>query len=471
MPRDKKPRPPSQATSDTRAYRALFEAHPQPVIIWDRETFAILDANAAAVKQYGYRRDKLKSMTILDIRPPEEIPRARRRLTGREAPVKEGIFRHRKKDGTPFEAVINTHWITYRGRRAALAIVRDVTTRNKAVRELQDSEQRLRQMVDAVNDYAIFRIDPDGVVVSWNEGARRLKGYREDEIVGRHFSVFYTPADIGRGLPGKLLRRARAHGRSEDCGWRVRKDGSRFHAAVVISPIKDEKGLIIGYAKVTRDMLEGAQATETRTVSRGIVRAEEAERRRVARELHDGVNQLLAAAKFRYQDAEERLPPSQPAHSTLVEARLILESAIQEVRRISHNLRPIVLDELGLKAALRGACAAFRRSAGLSVRLDASRLPKSLPEEIELTLYRIVQETLHNAARHSAARRVRVVALRRGNGIHLTVRDDGKGFVPGAEGSGLKNIRERANFLGGRCEFDSRRGGGTAVRVILPALR
>ncbi len=461
----------TRSVSDTRAYRAVFEAHPQPILIWDRASFAILDANAAAVKQYGYRRDQLKAMTIMDIRPPAEVPRMKRLLSGRKARIKEGVFLHRKKNGACFEAAVNTHWLTYLGRRAALAIIRDVTVHNKTKRALHDSEQRLRSLVDAVKDYAIFTLDPNGVVTSWNEGARRLKGYRDTEIIGRHFSVFYTPADLGRGLPGKLLRRALAQGRVEDRGWRVRKDGTRFHADVVISPIKDEAGRLRGFAKVTRDMTQGDHAAEAVTLSRGIVRAEEAERRRVARELHDGVNQLLAVAKFRFQDAEERLLASQPAHATIIEARGILESAIQEVRRISHNLRPLVLDELGLKAALRGACTAFRRSSGLSVRLDAARLPVTLPEEVELTLYRIVQEALTNAARHAEARRVSVVALRRGNGIQLTVRDDGKGFTPGDEGSGLNNIRERAHFLGGRCDFQSRRGHGTAVRVTLPAPR
>ena len=467
MLRSKSPRVLSSPGNDTRAYRALLEAHPQPVIIWDRATFAIVDANAAAVKQYGYPRAQLMSMTILDIRPPEDIPRFNRVLATRGT-FKEARFVHRKRGGATFEAVVNTHWVNYGGRKASLAIIRDVTAHNRAERALHDSEQRLRHLVDAVKDYAIYMLDPDGVVTSWNEGAHRLKGYRDSEIIGRHFSVFYTPTDAGRGLPVKLLRKARVQGRAEDRGWRVRKDGSRFHAHAAISAIKDAAGRLLGFAKVTRDTTEGDRAVAALSLSRGIVRAEEAERRRIARELHDGVNQLLAAAKFRYQDAEERLPSSHSARTALVEARTILESAIQELQRISKNLRPIVLDEFGLKTALRGTCAAFRRSAGLSVRLDASRLPKSLPEEIELTLYRIVQETLNNAARHADARRVSVVILRRGKEIHLTVRDDGKGFVPGEKGSGLDNIRERAQFLGGRCEFQSERGRGTTVRVSLP---
>ncbi len=469
VPPTKKPR--NGSGVDTRAYNSIFEAHPQPVLIWDRATFAILDANAASVKQYGYRRDQLLSKTILDIRPPEEIPRLKRILIKRRTPLKEVRFIHRRRDGTTFDAIVNTHWLNYLGRKAALAIIRDVTIPISAARSLHESEQRLRLLVDAVRDYAIITLDPNGIVTSWNEGAHRLMGYRDKEIIGRHSSVLYTPADLGRGLAGKLLRKALGQGRVDDRGWRVRKDGSRFHAYVVISPIKDASGRHCGFAEVTRDTTEGDHATANAILSRGIVRAEEAERRRVARELHDGINQLLGAAIFRFKDAEERLPKTQPARSTIVEARKILECAIQEVRRISQNLRPIVLDTLGLKEALRGACSAFRRSAALSVRLDVSGLPESLPEEIELTVYRIVQEALNNAARHADARRVSVVVLRRANEIHLSVRDDGKGFTLGNEGSGLNNIRERAYFLGGRCEFRSLRGRGTSVQVTLPERR
>lgn len=407
-------------------------------------------------------------MTIMDIRTSDRAPKVMRGLTRRRRAIKEARFIHRKRGGEVFEAAVNTHWVNYQGRKAALAFVRDVTAHKAVERDLRDNEQRLRHLVDAVKDYAIFMLDPDGIVTSWNEGARRLKGYRSEEIIGRHFSVFYTAADANRGLPRRLLRKALSQGRAEDRGWRVRKDGSRFHADVVITPIKDEAGRLRGFAKVTRDTTAGDEAVAAVTLSRGIVRAEEAERRRVARELHDGVNQILAAAKFRYQDAEERLPPSHDARAALVEARIMLESAIQELRRISHNLRPIILDEFGLKTALRGACASFRRSAGLSVRLATSRLPESLSEEIELTVYRIVQEALNNVAHHANARRVSVVVLRRGMEIHLTVRDDGKGLTSGGEGSGLNNIRERAQFLGGRCELSSARGRGTTIRVALP---
>lgn len=117
-------------------------------------------------------------------------------------------------------------------------------------------EEAFRLLVEAVVDYAIFLLDADGHVLTWNLGAERIKGYRADEIIGRHFSVFYTPRDRRAGRPAAILGSAALHGRHQDEGWRVRKDGSRFWADVVVTALLDANGQLAGYAKVTRDMTE-----------------------------------------------------------------------------------------------------------------------------------------------------------------------------------------------------------------------
>ena len=127
---------------------------------------------------------------------------------------------------------------------------------------LDDDNQRYRQLVDAITDYAIYRLDPDGRVVSWNPGAQRFKGYEAHEILGQHFSRFYTPEDLATDLPARALAQAEREGRFENEGWRVRKDGSRFWAHVVIDPIRANSGEIAGFAKVTRDLTERRQASE-----------------------------------------------------------------------------------------------------------------------------------------------------------------------------------------------------------------
>src|ERR1700679_2578884 len=124
---------------------------------------------------------------------------------------------------------------------------------------LNDSEQQIRLMVDAIRDHAIFMLDAEGCVISWNPGAERLKGYEKDEIVGRHFSLFYPPEDIADGKPERELIVAASEGRVEDEGWRLRKDGSRFMASVIINAVKGSEGKLRGFVKITRDITNRKQ--------------------------------------------------------------------------------------------------------------------------------------------------------------------------------------------------------------------
>src|SRR3954454_11973342 len=132
----------------------------------------------------------------------------------------------------------------------------------------QTDEQRLRVLVEAVTDYAIYMLYPHGIVTSWNRGAQRFKGYTPDEILGEHFSRFYTEEDRQAGLPMRALETAAREGRFEQEGWRVRKDGSRFWAHVVIDPIRDEQRTLIGFAKITRDITERREAQQALEASR-----------------------------------------------------------------------------------------------------------------------------------------------------------------------------------------------------------
>jgi two-component system, LuxR family, sensor kinase FixL len=145
---------------------------------------------------------------------------------------------------------------------ANAALQAEVAERRRAEAAQRTSEERARAVVDCVRDYAIFMLDPEGRVVSWNQGGQRIKGYRPEEIIGRHFSCFYTAEDIGRGHPTHELEIAASEGRYEEEGWRVRKDGTRFWANVVITALRDDEGELRGFAKVTRDMTERKQAEE-----------------------------------------------------------------------------------------------------------------------------------------------------------------------------------------------------------------
>jgi PAS domain S-box-containing protein len=246
-------------------YRLLFDNNPHPAWVYDLKTLAFLDVNQSAVQSYGYSREEFLRLTIKDIRPAEDVHALVGNLT--ESPSNtehQGVWRHRKKDGTLIDVEVTSHPITYAGKEGRLVVATDITKRKKAQEGLRQSEERHRLMVQEVKDYAILMLDPEGRVVSWNAGAERIKGYRAEEIIGQHFSRFYLSEDLKAGKPACELKLAAEQGRIEDEGWRVKKDGSRFWANVVITALRGETGILRGFAKVTRDMTERKRSEETR---------------------------------------------------------------------------------------------------------------------------------------------------------------------------------------------------------------
>jgi PAS domain S-box-containing protein len=168
-----------------------------------------------------------------------------------------------RKDGSKFLASVVIDAIYEAGELIGFAkITRDITERANALAALNASENQFRLLVSSVTDYALFMLDPNGIVTNWNIGAERIKGYLPQEIVGQHFSRFYSDADQAAGRPARALRLAREHGRYEEEGWRVRKDGTFFWASVVIDPIRDDFGQILGFAKITRDISERREAQQ-----------------------------------------------------------------------------------------------------------------------------------------------------------------------------------------------------------------
>jgi formate hydrogenlyase transcriptional activator len=249
-------------------FMEVFHASPDAILV-SSQVGHITAVNPAATRLFGYRESELIGSPV-EMLIPERLrgkhpqqrsayiaaPSARPMGTGLEL---YGL----RKDGSEFPVDIMLSPVETSGAQSILTIVRDITDRKEIEIALRSSEQRFRLLVEGARDYAIFMLDPQGRVATWNSGAERIKGYRAEEIIGRHFSEFYPQEEVERGRPAHELEVAAAQGRFEDEGWRIRKDGSRFWANVIITALKGKDGQLVGFSKVTRDFTERKDAEES----------------------------------------------------------------------------------------------------------------------------------------------------------------------------------------------------------------
>ncbi|MGW7201082.1 PAS domain-containing sensor histidine kinase [Streptomyces chryseus] len=335
------------------------------------------------------------------------------------------------------------------------------------------SEAAFTLLVQGVLDYGIFMLDPQGYVISWNAGAERIKGYSADEILGRHFSVFYPTEDKQAGKPQWELETAVADGRLEDEGWRLRADGSRFWANVVITALWGEEGELRGFGKVTRDMSERRAAqhalSERRRLFDHLVQAQETERRRIAWDVHDDSIQAMVAVGMRLELLAERVPESCSAELERLEASV--RGAINRLRNLTFRLNPPGIDRHGLVEGLSNHLDDVVGAWGLT-RTFEHRLDREPTPETAITVFRIVQEALLNVRKHAHATAVTLRVESADGGILTRVIDNGTG-APMSHGVvhdhfGVIEMRERAETAGGWWSMRSQPGTGTTVEFWVP---
>ena len=478
----------------------LFGRIRDAVIVADAQTQRIIAWNPAATKMFGYSMPEALELRIEEL-VPEPLKAQHRAGIARYVETGRGpyIDSHRllelpalRKDGEEIRIEMSLSPIgpvsaTNEGGRFVLAIIRDITERKRAEDGLKESEERFRILVQGVRDYAIFMLDPEGRIVSWNEGAHRIKGYSRPEILGRHFSIFYPEEDRERGKPQRALKIAREKGTYEDEGWRVRKDGSRFWASVLITALMDGDIDLRGFAKVTRDITERKRAEdeierlnetleELKDLVGKLVLGQEEEQRRVAYEVHEGLAQVASAAHLRLANYSLRdSTDTERSQADLEQALTLIQQTISDARRITANLRPTVLDDLGLPAAISLEVERLRKE-GYGVEYEEGLGGERLSAMAENALFRVVQEALTNIQKHGQTRKMRIELRRREDEVYLEVRDYGRGFdleatSPGSELGktvGIARMREWALLLGGQLKINTKPGRGTSVVAKVP---
>jgi PAS domain S-box-containing protein len=383
-------------------------------------------------------------------------------------------------------------------------ITRDLTEHRQAEEVLQRSQEQFRILVEGVTDYAIYLLDPEGRVSSWNEGARRIKNYRPEEIIGHHFSRFYTEEDRANGEPRRALDTAVREGKFEKEGWRIRKDGSRFWAHVVIDAIRNPAGELIGFAKITRDL------TERREGQRALELVQEA---LIQSQKMDAIGQLTGGIAHDFNnlltvilgslDLLRRRMPDDPRISGLV------DNAVQAAQRGAsltqrmlafarrQDLKPEPID---VPALVRGMTDLLRRSLGPSIDIE-TRFPLMLvraqadANQLEMALLNLAvnaRDAMAGSGRLIVAAREETVTaetagLKPGRYVRLSVTDSGEGMdeatlaramepffttkgIGKGTGLGLSMIHGMAAQSGGQLILKSHKGQGTTAELWLPAV-
>ena len=379
----------------------------------------------------------------------------------------------------------------------------DITARRRAESAVRDSEERLRLLIDSVKDYAIFTLTRDGTIDSWNQGAQRLFGYSEEEILGRRVDLLFTAEDQQAGVPRNELARARETGRADAERWHVRKNGTRLYCAGVTTTLGEAENS--GFAKIARDLTSSREADmalqrahleledriRTRThdleveisertsaerriggLLRQLVTAQEDERARVARDIHDHVGQQLTALRLSLERHEQACRSRGDGQDDLTKAQALVREIDAALDFLAWELRPAALDDLGLAAALSRYLQAWSEHHQIQAEFRSRGLDQTrLGPDVETAFYRVAQEALNNVAKHAHASRVDVILERREGSAVLVIEDDGIGFDPasdGTKGLGLIGMRERAGLIGGTFQVESAAGKGTTIFMRMP---
>lgn len=380
------------------------------------------------------------------------------------------------------------------------------------------SRELLYQLVDSVREYAIFAADTDGTIVSWNPGVEHIFGYRPEDFIGQNSSIIFTPEDREKNEHLNEMETAAREGFAADERWHMRVEGSRVFCSGIQTALFTDSGELTGFVKIVRDLSERInletelrqamdmvdslasgradeivaanqqlrvevtdrrRSEEMRTaLLRKIVSTQEAERKRISREIHDHIGQQLTALKLKLTllSSKNRIFPL--LINELEQIQSLANQVDADLDFLAWELRPASLDDLGLAAAAENFVRDWSQHFDIEAEFRSATLKDSgLPPEIGINIYRILQEALNNTFKHGEATRVSVILEEHEETIRLIVEDNGVGFaledLPAAvqtdgRGLGLIGMRERAELLGGTLEIESSVGSGTTVFASIP---
>lgn len=461
----------------------------------------VMTWNAGAQRLKGYTADEIIGHHFSEFYPFEDIA-AGKPAHELEVASKTGRFEdfgwRLRKDGTAFFAnVVITAVRDDSGNLIGFGkVTRDLTERQVAEERLRQSEEIFRLLVESVKDYGIFMLDPQGKIMTWNRGAQRIKGYQADEIIGTHFSKFYPREDVAAGKPEMELVVAAREGRFEDLGWRIRKDGTRFWANVIITAVKDAEGNLRGFAKVTRDLSDQKLVEEERNMRVAAQAANEAKSRflsSMSHELRTPLNSIIGYVGIILMGLSGPLSADQ-------------QRQLEEVDRSARHLLALINDILNLSKVEAGEanlqiekfdCKPLLQQvhSSLKIQADAKKLDFELNLGEDLVVLadaratkQVILNVVANAIKFTKRGRIELNATRQGHSVYISVVDTGIGidkhdqihlFQPFGQldsemrhqgtGLGLYLSKALLDQMGGSIAVESRVNEGSKFTVTLPA--
>jgi PAS domain S-box-containing protein len=502
--------PGNTKTSQEGRFQLLVDAVTDYAIYMLDPTGIVASWNPGAQRFKGYKESEIIgehfSRFYTDEDRATELPRRALETAAREGKFEAEGWRVRK-DGTYFWAhvVIDPIRDAHGTLLGFAKITRDLTERKKAQDALKESEQRFRLLVQGVTDYAIYMLDPQGYVTNWNAGAQRIKGYAESEIVGRHFSQFYTDEDRATELPRRALETAAREGKFEAEGWRLRKDGTRFWASVVIDPIRNDQGELIGFAKITRDITERRQAQEALEQAQAALF--QAQKMEAVGQLTGGVahdfNNLLTIIVNNLDLLTRNA--RDPRDVKLIESA---QRAAERGAKLTQQLlafsrrQPLQPDAHNPNTLIEGFESVLRRACGEMIRLQLSLAPRLRWVSVDAPQFESALLNLIVNARDAMPNggSLKIVTgnvtlseqdsasspLQPGQYVSIAVQDTGVGMTPDivnrvfepffttkeigkGTGLGLSQVYGFVTQSGGTIKIDSTPDQGTRVTMLLPA--
>jgi PAS domain S-box-containing protein len=440
----------------------ILETSSNEIYFFEAATLCFNFANQGAITNLGYGVEELSSLTPLDLIPEFNVTSFENLLK----PLRDGSKNslqfstvHQRKDGSRYPVDIYLQLFRTETPPLFVAIITDTSERDATQKALQQSQQRVTMHVANTPLSVLEWRTSDGMITAWNPAAERMFGYKAEEVMGQRRADFLVPDEH----KGKL--EAVLHGKISHAGFRntiknITKEGRLLTCEWYTTLLGDVDGEGERMAALALDVTARQRAINE------LLNVQEEERSRISKDLHDHVGQLLTGLNLGLSAAIEK-----PDKQKLSDLKVLASTILEDVRRISRDLRPALLDELGLAAAIKRFVRELVPQDSMKVDVLV-RVPETLERDTVTVIYRVTQEALTNVVRHAKAHHASVVVTTSEDAVQLFVEDDGVGFDPSAvetsEHIGLSSMRERIELLGGSFSAESLLGKGTTISAVLP---